>query len=140
MTQRGWALLLTIAAVGALLMWLVSPHPPRADAPGRAGPPVAASTPAGARVLVFSGEPRVVPEGRSLWVQGRVKNTSTTRAYTGNIGVTFFDAEGKIVAHAIGTVSRLPPGEEITYRALTQEMPTSWARLEEKITTELAEG
>jgi hypothetical protein len=105
---------------------------------GASGTPAGPGTSSG-HVLVFAGEPRVVPEGRSLWVQGRVKNTSPTRAYTGNIGVTFFDTEGKIVAYAIGTVHRVLPGEEVTYRAFTQETPTSWARLEEKITTELAE-
>ncbi|HXI16393.1 MAG TPA: FxLYD domain-containing protein [Chloroflexota bacterium] len=96
----------------------------------------AAGAPAG-RVLQFVGEPRVtIQTGNFLHVEGRVKNTHATRSYIGNIGITLFDADGKIIGTAVATVVNLPPGEEITYTAAGANAPASWAKVEQKITVE----
>lgn len=94
------------------------------------------SAPAG-RALQFVGEPRITTSsGGFFQAEGRVKNTHASQPYTGNIGVTLFDAEGKIVGTAQTSVFSLPPGEEITYIALGRDAPPTWTKIEQKITLE----
>jgi len=66
------------------------------------------------------------------------KNTHATKAYTGNIGITLFDADGKIVGTTVSSVMGVPPGDETPYIALGSNAPVTWAKVEQKITLEMA--
>lgn len=90
------------------------------------------------RNLVIVGEPTVTKTGNLVMVAGRVKNEAE-RPYTAFVVVTLFDEAGKIVGTCNGAINDVPPGEEVTYQAISAgEVTGTWTRVEAKISTPMA--
>lgn len=104
-----------------------------------AQPPVTASVPASTKGLTVTGEPLVTRPGNNttLVVAGRVKNEAQ-RPYSGQVTVTLFGADGKIVGTADGAVNDVPAGDEVTYQAVgLVPLEAAWTRVEPKVTLQI---
>jgi hypothetical protein len=92
----------------------------------------------GGKTLVLVGEPTFTNTSGLVIAAGRVKNEAP-RPYTAFIVVTLFDEAGKIVGTCNGAVNDVPPGEEVTYQAVSAGQVTApWTRVEAKIQTPIA--
>jgi hypothetical protein len=91
------------------------------------------ATPAGPPPLVLVGDPTVTKTGTLVTVAGRVKNQAQ-RPYTAFVVVTLFGADGAVVGVCNGAVNDVPPGEEVTYQAVSAGAVTApWARVEARV-------
>lgn len=89
------------------------------------------ATPTGSGLQVV-GQPRVTKNRLGITVNGRVTNTSDQQ-HSGIVTVTLFDDAANIVGVYSGAVNRVAANDEVTYTAIGNDMPDSWAIAEAKV-------
>ena len=83
--------------------------------------------------LELVGEPAILTKEYGLReAVGRVRNTDT-EARSGNVEVTLFGADGKVVGTAVGLVSGVQPGGDATYNGAVGTTVPEVARVEARV-------